>query len=108
MVAQGDQVAVRFAVTGTMSAEGKGGPAAAGKQIRGTGITVYRVRDGKLAGATIQEDILNMLHQSGQVPRNLTFLYWMNRLGIVRLLQKLGKIPEGAPLEDVSTQQTAA
>jgi hypothetical protein len=91
-----------------MSAEGKGGPAAAGKQIRGTGITVYRVRDGKLAGATIQEDILNMLHQSGQVPRNLTFLYWMNRLGIVRLLQKLGKIPEGAPLEDVSTQQTAA
>ena len=106
MVADGEKVAVRFTVAGTHPKGFMGFKE--DKHIRGTGITVYRVRDGKLASATIQEDILTMLHSTGMVPRNNAMLYWMNRLGIVRLLQKLGKIPKGAPLEDVSTQPTAA
>jgi predicted ester cyclase len=100
MVAEKDKVAVRFTVAGTHPKGFMGFKE--DKHIKGTGITVYRVRDGKLASATIQEDILSMLHSTGMVPRNNTMLYWMNRVGIVRLLQKLGKIPEGAPLEDAA------
>ena len=107
IIAEGDKVAVRFEQTHVMSEHGQGGKAAAGKRMDGTGITVYKVRDGKLASATIQEDILTMLHQANLVPSNNTMLYWMNKLGIVKLLQKLGKIPEGAPMKDISTEPEA-
>jgi steroid delta-isomerase-like uncharacterized protein len=102
MIGDEDKVAVRFTVDGTHPKGFMGFKE--DKHIRGTGITVYRVRDGKLASATIQEDILTMLHSTGMVPRNNTLLYWMNRLGVVKLLQKLGKIPSGAPLDDGSAQ----
>ena len=105
MVAEGDKVAVRFTVAGTHPKGFMGFKE--DKHIKGTGITVYRVRNGRLASATIQEDILTMLHQANLVPSNNTMLYWMNKLGIVKLLQKLGKIPSGAPMKDISTDQDA-
>jgi hypothetical protein len=39
-----------------------------------------------------------MVHQLGVVPKSARMLFWMGRLGIVKLLQRAGKIPpSGAP-----------
>jgi predicted ester cyclase len=94
MVAEGDRVAVRFTAHATNE-----GPLGPGKQISGNrmaqpGMTVYRLTDdGKIAEGWIQEDIYGMLEQLKLIPGTPKVLYWMKRLGIVRLLQKLGKIP---------------
>ena len=93
LVAEGDQVAVRFTLRGTQT--GPFGPVkASGKSIDQSGMTVYDVRDGKLAAARIREDLLAMLDQMGVIPDNPRLLYWMNKLGVVKVLQAVGKIPK--------------
>jgi steroid delta-isomerase-like uncharacterized protein len=93
LVAEGDQVAVRFTVRGTQT--GPFGPVkATGKSLVQTGMAVYDVSDGKLAAARIREDLLQMLDQMGVIPDNPRMLYWMNKLGVVKLLQAVGKIPK--------------
>jgi hypothetical protein len=69
------------------------------KAVESSVIVTYGVRDGKIASTRVIEDIMRMLHGADLVPKNLTALYWMNKLGVIRLLQKLGKIP-GAEAAD--------
>lgn len=93
VVAEGDQVAVRFTLTGTQ--KGRLGPVkASGKPIVQSGMAVYDMRDGKIAEVRIREDLLQLLDQIGAIPDNPRLLYWMNRLGLLKLLQTLGRIPK--------------
>jgi predicted ester cyclase len=93
VLAEGDQVAVRFTLTGTQT--GRLGPVAAtGRSIVQSGIAVYDMRDGKIAEVRIREDLLQMLGQLRAIPDNPRLLYWLNRLGVLRLLQALGKVPK--------------
>ncbi len=92
-VAEGDQVAVRFTLTGTQT--GWLGPVkATGKPIVQSGMAVYDMSDGKIAEVRIREDLLQMLDQLGAIPDNPRLLYWMNKLGVLKLLQALGKVPK--------------
>lgn len=92
VVAEGDQVAVRFTLTGTQT--GPLGPVkATGKPIVQSGMAVYDMSDGKIAEVRIREDLLQMLGQLGAIPDNPRLLYWLNKLGILRLLQAVGKVP---------------
>ncbi len=52
------------------------------------------MRDGKIAEVRIREDLLQMLDQLGAIPDNPRLLYWMNKLGVLKLLQALGKVPK--------------
>jgi predicted ester cyclase len=93
IVAEGDQVAVRFTLTGTQT--GPLGPVkATGRPIVQSGMAVYDMRNGRIAEVRIREDLLRMLGQLGAIPDNPRLLYWLNRLGILRLLQALGKVPK--------------
>jgi hypothetical protein len=78
------------------------GAKATGKGTRSSVIATYTIRDGKIAQTRVIEDIMKMLHDAGQVPRNLTALYWLKKVGVVRLLQKLGKIPGAESTADAS------
>lgn len=93
IVAEGDQVAVRFLLTGVQ--KGRLGPVkATGKPIRQSGIAVYDMRDGKIAEVRIREDLLQMLGQLGAIPDNPRLIFWLNRLGVLKVLQALGKVPK--------------
>ncbi len=96
IVAEGDRVATRILVQGTNLGPVRGAAEATNKIFTGTGIVTYRIVDGKIAEAKIQEDILHMLHLLGLVPRSQRLLYWLNKLGIIKILQKAGKVPGGA------------
>ncbi|MBO3749429.1 ester cyclase [Streptosporangiaceae bacterium NEAU-GS5] len=93
MIAEGDQVAVRFTLTGTQT--GWLGPVKpSGKPIVQSGMAVYDMKDGKIQEVRIREDLLQMLDQLGAIPDNPRLLYWMNKTGILKLLQAIGKVPK--------------
>lgn len=93
VVAEGDQVAVRFTLTGTQT--GQLGPVkASGRPIVQSGMAVYDMRDGKIAEVRIREDLLQMLAQLRALPDNPRLLYWINRTGAIKLLQAIGKVPK--------------
>jgi steroid delta-isomerase-like uncharacterized protein len=92
ITAEGDRVAMRAVVTARNTGEMRGAKPT-GKSTRSTVIATYRIRDGKIAETRVIEDIMTMLHDAGQVPRNLTAVYWLKKVGFLALLQKLGKIP---------------
>jgi predicted ester cyclase len=98
VVAQGDKVALRAIVTATNTGPARGAKPT-NKAVESSVIVTYGIRDGKIASTRVIEDIMRMLHGADLVPKNLTALYWMNKLGVIRLLQKLGKIP-GAEAAD--------
>jgi len=91
-VAEDDWVVAYTSLTATNTGPLSGGKPS-GKSVRQTGITFYRVVDGKIVEVRIREDILYMLQSLGAIPKNLPVLQVMNKIGVVRLLQKLGKIP---------------
>jgi steroid delta-isomerase-like uncharacterized protein len=66
-LADGDQVAVRYTVTGTHQGPLMGMPPT-GKPIRIRGISIYRIAAGQLQEAWVQYDALGMLRQLGGVP----------------------------------------
>lgn len=93
VIAEGDQVAVRFTLTGTQT--GPLGPVpASGKPIVQSGMAIYDLRDGKIQEVRIREDLLQMLSQLGAIPDKPRLLYWMNKTGAIKVLQALGKIPK--------------
>jgi steroid delta-isomerase-like uncharacterized protein len=93
VVAEGDQVAVRFTMTGTQ--KGPLGPVQpSGKPVVQSGMAVYDMSDGKIAEVRIREDLLQMLSQLGAIPDNPRLLYWLNKLGILKFLQAIGKVPK--------------
>lgn len=106
ILAEGDRVAMRAIVTATNTGPMLGAKPT-GKSTRSHVIATYRIRDGKIAETRVIEDIMTMLHDAGLVPRNLTALYWLKKLGFVALLQKLGKIP-GAQAQRPTTTEAAA
>jgi steroid delta-isomerase-like uncharacterized protein len=66
-IAEGDKVATRWTIRGTHKGEFQGMPPT-GKQIEMTGITIFRIANGKLIEGWTNEDVLGMLQELGAVP----------------------------------------
>ncbi len=67
MIAEGDQVVVRWRAQGTHTGGLLGIPPT-GKQVTLTGITIYRLADGKVVEERGEEDDLGFMQQLGVVP----------------------------------------
>ena len=67
ILAEADKVVVRYAVEGTHTGNFFGIPAT-GKSITMTGISIYRIVNGKLTEAWVQYDQLGLMQQLGVVP----------------------------------------
>jgi steroid delta-isomerase-like uncharacterized protein len=67
IVAEGDRVAVRWTATGTNTGEGNGLPAT-GKKVTATGMTFWRMKDGKIAEEWGLVDMVSVMRQLGQLP----------------------------------------
>ena len=69
MIAEGGKVAVRYTERGTHLGEYRPlSLAPTGRQYARTGTAIYRIADGKLAEAWVNEDVLGMLQQLGLIP----------------------------------------
>src|SRR5215207_538724 len=73
LIAEGDQVAVRWSAGGTQQGEFRlpdmpVGIPATGKQIKWTGVTIYRIADGKRVEAWDEPDRMGMMQQLGVIP----------------------------------------
>jgi steroid delta-isomerase-like uncharacterized protein len=66
-VAEGDNVASRFSITGTHKGE-LAGLAATGKEVDYTGVNFIQVRDGKIVAVWGGSDQLRMMRQIGAIP----------------------------------------
>lgn len=67
LIAEADQVVARWTFRGTHRGPFAGIPPT-GKQIQMTGITIYRLRDAKIAEARSNIDQLGLLQQLGVLP----------------------------------------
>ncbi|NWF82344.1 MAG: ester cyclase [Bryobacteraceae bacterium] len=67
LIADGDKVALRFSITGTLTGEWKGIPPT-GKAIEITGTGTYRLEAGKIAEMWIDWDALGAFQQLGAIP----------------------------------------
>lgn len=66
MIAEGDKVVYRWTATGTH--QGKFlGVAATGKPIKITGVTIFRIENGKIAERWGSADLLGLLQQTGGI-----------------------------------------
>lgn len=66
-VAEGDRVAARWTASGTHKGEFQGIPPT-GRQMAITGITIFRIADGKILEAWGNPDTLGMMQQLAVVP----------------------------------------
>ena len=66
-IAEGDKVATRWKLFGTHKGAFQGAPPS-GKRVEMTGITIFRIANGKLIEGWTNEDVLGMLQQIGVVP----------------------------------------
>jgi steroid delta-isomerase-like uncharacterized protein len=66
-IAEGDKVATRWTAQGTHKGKFQGMPAT-GKNIKTTGLTIFRIANGKLVEGWNNPDLLGMLQQLGAVP----------------------------------------
>ena len=66
-IAEGDKVATRWKIDGTHAGEFQGMPPS-GKRMEMTGITIFRIANGKLIEGWTNEDTLGMLEQICPVP----------------------------------------
>jgi steroid delta-isomerase-like uncharacterized protein len=67
IIAEGDTVMVRWSSRGTHKGE-LNGIAPTGKQVNGSGITVARLANGKIAESYVSWDALGLMQQLGVVP----------------------------------------
>ena len=67
LVAEGDKVAAMWTFRGTHRGELMG-IAPTGKEVAVTGISVFRVADGRIAENWVQSDLLGLLQQLGAIP----------------------------------------
>ena len=67
-IAEGDKVVLRWSFTGTHQGQLKGIPAT-GKKVKWTGISIYRIADGKVSEERGEEDIFGLLRQLGVLPQ---------------------------------------
>ena len=70
VLAEGDDVAVRWHWTGTHQAPFRG-YAPTGRPVTNTGLGIFRVREGKIVASTIETDRLGFLQQIGVVPEGV-------------------------------------
>ncbi|MDX1687758.1 MAG: ester cyclase [Candidatus Promineifilaceae bacterium] len=66
-IAEGDKVATRWKLYGTHEGPFQGVPAS-GEQIEMTGITIFRIANGKLIEGWTNEDVFGMMQQIGAIP----------------------------------------
>jgi steroid delta-isomerase-like uncharacterized protein len=67
LIAEDDRVTKRWAYQGTHTAEWNG-ISPTGKRVTVTGITIYRIADGKIAECWWGYDVLGLLQQLGVAP----------------------------------------
>ena len=67
MVAEGDEVAVRWMAEGTQQGELLGIPPT-GKQARFSGMSIFRLAEGKIAEQWEEWDKLDLMRQLGVMP----------------------------------------
>ncbi|HEV2013652.1 MAG TPA: ester cyclase [Candidatus Dormibacteraeota bacterium] len=67
LIAEGDKVVGRISAYGTHEAELLGIPRT-GKQIRMTGMTIWRIADGKIVEHWSETDVAGLLQQLGALP----------------------------------------
>jgi steroid delta-isomerase-like uncharacterized protein len=67
LVAEGDKVVARWTATGTNTGPFNGMPAS-GNFARSSGITIFRIADGRIAEEWSESDMLGLLTQIGAIP----------------------------------------
>jgi steroid delta-isomerase-like uncharacterized protein len=67
LIAEGDKVVARWRSRATHQGEYMGTPAS-GKQVQFTGISFYRIEEGKIAESWTVEDQLGLMGQIGAIP----------------------------------------
>jgi steroid delta-isomerase-like uncharacterized protein len=67
LVAEGDQVAMRYVYHGTHTGPFNGIPAT-GKSFAASGINLLRLENGKIAESHVQFDLLGLMQQLGVIP----------------------------------------
>ncbi len=67
VIAEGDKVVVRYTLKGTHKGTFRGIPGT-GKQFTQTGISIWRVKDGKFAECWTMNDTLGLMQQIGVIP----------------------------------------
>jgi steroid delta-isomerase-like uncharacterized protein len=67
LVAEGDKVVARWTSVGTHQGDFMGIPPT-GKQVTTSGITIFRLEDGKIVEEWSESDMLGMLQQVGAFP----------------------------------------
>jgi len=68
LIAEGDKVVMRFLITGTHQGDFMGIPPTA-VQIRVTGISIFRIANGRIVEHWGEEDALGWLQQIGAIPK---------------------------------------
>ncbi len=68
LVAEGDEVVVRWMLRGTHEGELRGGIPATGRRVQVSGITISRLKDAKVVENWGNYDLLGMLQQLGVIP----------------------------------------
>jgi steroid delta-isomerase-like uncharacterized protein len=68
IIAEGDKVVIRYIMTGTHKGTFRGIPAT-GKKFTQTGISIYRIKDGKFLECWIINDTFGMMQQLGVIPK---------------------------------------
>lgn len=66
-IAEGDKVATRWKLSGTHEGPFQGAPPS-GERVEMTGITIFRVADGRLIEGWTNEDQLGLFQQIGAIP----------------------------------------
>jgi steroid delta-isomerase-like uncharacterized protein len=66
-IAEGDKVVVRWILRGTQLKEYQGRPPS-GKSMAVTGISIFRIADGKIQEITVNMDRFGMMEQLGWLP----------------------------------------
>jgi predicted ester cyclase len=67
LVAEGDQIVERFTFVGTQKGDFLGIPAS-GKQVHVTGMSIFRIADGKIVEHWGENDGMGLLMQLGMLP----------------------------------------
>ena len=68
LIAEGDRVVARFTMTGTHTGAEFLGLPASGRKINVSGISIFRLADGKIVEHWANEDALGLLQQLGAMP----------------------------------------
>jgi steroid delta-isomerase-like uncharacterized protein len=68
LLAEGDEVAVRWTLRGTHDGELRGGIPATGRRVEVSGITISRIEKGKVVESWGNYDLLGMLQQLNVMP----------------------------------------